>query len=112
MHDVALHALCITILALQPHACGMSLFRSAKTAASAEAQADARQLAAIYDDMACQLSVRGLNLPAIEAQRCGRPFMDPSCCPDHAHVCACKVPPRLHHVALLACCVHPWRIGL
>ena len=63
----------------------MPLLRSAKTAVSAEAQADACQLAAVYVDMASQLSAKGLNLPAIEAQR----YTSPSDHPSHACACAC-----------------------
>jgi len=47
----------------------MSANWAAKVAVSAEEQADAAQLAKVYQKMALQFRKEGLNLPAIEAQR-------------------------------------------
>lgn len=47
----------------------MSANWAAKVAVSTEQQADAAQLAKVYQKMALQFRKGGLNLPAIEAQR-------------------------------------------
>ena len=45
------------------------LLRQDKTFVSMEQQADAAMMAKVYDQMAGQLLEKGLNLPAITAQR-------------------------------------------